>query len=748
MEILYYWIDSYNNITRQGFNFGGELLFEYEEIKKKLIIKENYDYIKDFFCYDVDSNSNSISNISAVVGRNGSGKTTFLNALKGLIVDGGIIAREDEGEETDIFQRIFIYKNDGKIYVIFHNELILKNEDGKYNIEFNCSKDFDIQFIGYSKNENVNVYKNKYKRVKGTEILGNTACIYFSNLFDSNFFYYTTMKDRQYFDISTRGMLYQTDKWYDEQSKTIDLQNSNHFNYKDERFGVGTLKNYYLNEMKSKFKFLRNRKLKQKIPFSIPESISLNLDYLMYREEHFDLMDINEQNFLRYEKDKNSLNKIERYTYEFIRKEAAKPSLNNVNQPISDRDLAKRTFLLRTADAFFDDIDRFIFLKNDKELVRDTINQIDNTQFEEKNIDELFEIYKNNIINALENKEDEANRNREFNVSNFIRLVDSYSNFVKYIDGFFNNQKFEFNRGNVFAWRKEGATSSVISEEICLPEIKLDDEGIELVNQFLDTYRSIFTASDFVKFIWRNISTGEDALLNMYSRFCDVKDEINSQFLLVISDEGEGYFHPEWQRKYINMLIEYLPLVFTQCESIQVVASSNSPFLIADLPKQNVMFLGQYEGEGQQSALSGRYKVVSGVDSNQTFAANIHGLLIDNFFLSSTIGEFADRKIKEIIKVIKSSEKEDIPQHKIESVRRNIDLIGEPIIKKRLQELFVKRFRYEDRNLNEDKIRQLLQEISRLKKIHDPNEIDDLDNLIEILKEKVHQLKKKADNND
>lgn len=196
------------------------------------------------------------------------------------------------------------------------------------------------------------------------------------------------------------------------------------------------------------------------------------------------------------------------------------------------------------------------------------------------------------------------------------------------------------------------------------------------------------------------------------------------------------------------MLIQYLPLIFSKCKSIQVVASSNSPFLIADLPKHNVMFLGPFEGDEQQSELTSRSKVVSGVDSNQTFAANIHGLLIDNFFLSSTIGEFADRRIKEIIKVIKNPENKDIPQYKIENIRRNIGLIGEPIIRKRLQELFVKRFRYEERNFNEDKIKQLLQEISRLKKIHDPNDVDDLDNLIDLLKDKVHKLMKKADNND
>jgi len=233
----------------------------------------------------------------------------------------------------------------------------------------------------------------------------------------------------------------------------------------------------------------------------------------------------------------------------------------------------------------------------------------------------------------------------------------------------------------------------------------------------------------------------------MYSRFHNIKDEINSNFLLIILDEGEGYFHPEWQRQYINMLIEYLPTTFSKCKSIQVVAASNSPFLVADLPKSNVIFLEQYM-DSQQSVLSGICKVINGIDSKQTFAANIHGLLIDNFFLTSTIGEFADKKIKEIIKYVRSPEVDNISHEAIEDIRRNISIIAEPIIRKRLEELFVNRFSYDEKESNKYKVEQMLQEISKLNNKGNQNEIDSYNNLIEILQEKIQQLKNKDDIDD
>ena len=63
--------------------------------------------------------------------------------------------------------------------------------------------------------------------------------------------------------------------------------------------------------------------------------------------------------------------------------------------------------------------------------------------------------------------------------------------------------------------------------------------------------------------------------------------------------------------------------------------STHSPFILSDLPKENVIFLK----DGKQI----------NPDITQTFGANIHTLLSNGFFMSDGLmGEFAKSKITEI----------------------------------------------------------------------------------------------------
>lgn len=103
-------------------------------------------------------------------------------------------------------------------------------------------------------------------------------------------------------------------------------------------------------------------------------------------------------------------------------------------------------------------------------------------------------------------------------------------------------------------------------------------------------------------------------------------------------DEVELYFHPEMQRVFIATLIDGLKqLAFRQLKSIQILLATHSPFILSDIPRANVLFLGK----------NGYPK---DIDDMYTFGANIHTMLRHSFFLEEgTMGKFAQDKIKDVI---------------------------------------------------------------------------------------------------
>ena len=82
MELLYVWIEDYNNIHHQGFNFSPKHRFHFEPNEKEGPVTGgtlthddiNPTYPDNFF-------GEHISNITAIVGKNGSGKSSLLLKL-------------------------------------------------------------------------------------------------------------------------------------------------------------------------------------------------------------------------------------------------------------------------------------------------------------------------------------------------------------------------------------------------------------------------------------------------------------------------------------------------------------------------------------------------------------------------------------------------------------------------------------------------------------------------------------------
>lgn len=213
-----------------------------------------------------------------------------------------------------------------------------------------------------------------------------------------------------------------------------------------------------------------------------------------------------------------------------------------------------------------------------------------------------------------------------------------------------------------------------------------------LTYDFVQVYRRSYRAFPYLDFEWP-LSSGEQAFLNVFSRLYSRNDgevfgsnvKLTKRVLLLI-DEGELYFHPEWQRRFIDTLIRFLSVVYGPDRKIQILLTSHSPFILSDLPNYSATFLQR----------SGKWtNVIDGHTAGfSTLSANIHDLLANGFFLTVNIGEFALQKLNDAItrlNALQSGENTTNSftnrKEEIDYLRSIIRLVGEPIIAGRMLEL-------------------------------------------------------------
>lgn len=167
----------------------------------------------------------------------------------------------------------------------------------------------------------------------------------------------------------------------------------------------------------------------------------------------------------------------------------------------------------------------------------------------------------------------------------------------------------------------------------------------------------------------------------------------------LILDEVEICFHPEYQRMFIDKLIRTIQRLYlnTHC-SFNIIIATHSPFILSDIPKSNILYL--QEGDS-----------ISKSEFKDPFGANINDILHQSFFLQNGfIGEFAKRKINALLVFLTTDKKSDwTPQ----SAQKTIDSIGEPIVKNQLQFLYNKKFK-ETEGI-EEAIERLEKELNLLK---------------------------------
>lgn len=202
-------------------------------------------------------------------------------------------------------------------------------------------------------------------------------------------------------------------------------------------------------------------------------------------------------------------------------------------------------------------------------------------------------------------------------------LVVGYEEIQKILE----NCRINFIDEKIFNLLKENEGNFIKIEEL---EKLFGNEYLELFfNKMIDELRFDFMAKN--DSTQGSLSHGEKTIYSFYVNLINY----NKQEFIFVLDEPDNTLHPNWQKNFINKMIEIIERLE---KKVHFIITSHSPFILSDLPKQNVIFLEK----GKQ--------VYPFEDGKQTFGANIHTLLSHGFFMKDGLmGEFAKEKIQSII---------------------------------------------------------------------------------------------------
>jgi predicted ATPase len=199
------------------------------------------------------------------------------------------------------------------------------------------------------------------------------------------------------------------------------------------------------------------------------------------------------------------------------------------------------------------------------------------------------------------------------------------------------------------------------------------EEYSVLLNEFEDMKEILSRFPSFILDMYDNeisffgLSHGERSVLLSNALIFEAAMNSSEQDILICLDEPDLSLHPEWQKKYINEIVNMFSKVD---KNFHFLITSHSPFILSDIPKENVIFLE----DGKQV-----------YPNIETFGANIHTLLSHGFFMKDGLmGEFAKEKINTAITYLNQKQ---LSEEEIEYCENIISIIGEPILKRQLQKM-------------------------------------------------------------
>lgn len=168
----------------------------------------------------------------------------------------------------------------------------------------------------------------------------------------------------------------------------------------------------------------------------------------------------------------------------------------------------------------------------------------------------------------------------------------------------------------------------------------------------------------------------------------------------LVLDEVELYSHPEYQRTFIADLLDRLSWldITYPIESVNILLVTHSPFILSDIPKNNILYLKNGKTEKETGAFV------------NPLGANVNDILHQSFFLENGfMGKHIQDKIESLVDFLKSQQYEN-KEWNLGKAEKFISLLGDEVVVKQLRVLLARKRRQDKTSYRS----WLLDELERL----------------------------------
>lgn len=592
-----------------------------------LNVTEKENYIEEFY-------GKNIINLNLIIGKNGSGKTSLINKIL-------------EYSESITNRIIKVCKIGLKYEIEFDKIYEIKDIKCKCNNNSINPHDFKLKPIRFIKELN-GLYLSSRKR----EIDKKYANIFFTNQFSQSARDETIYTSRivQGINIGIRNLLKNPDKMFEgarDADSVVNVYDS--FYYSNI---ISYLNNYFYRKKRN----IEDITEMENINFEVPEIFAL-ID-----TDVSDLSIVFQKTYLRiFEKRKLGLLKI-----------------------IQDKMLGENKAMNQIDCCIIAFVDSLLLtIKNNEESIEETTTEklLENVilwligiQFgnDIKYYNEKLIVLKNNYLKCNYNK----------NKKKLNKKIDSFIEMIKTLENI-KDIMYDNNIKNI---------KVLIPIKYYGEELKkfLDLSSKCIINQQVYFNYGFYT-NELKKIRY---SSGQEQILSMfsfiyygYNKLLIGSNKQNIDTIFLVMDEPDTYMHPEWKRVFFSCLFKFVEQIF-QGINIQLIVTTNSPILAGDIPRKDIIMLEDMEVTGD-----GKTKIKIKDSKEETFGRNLLSLFKDVFFMDSTMGEFSVNKINDILEKIEEFKNIIDKEEKIEkekSIQSQIDIIAEPLIKRKVQGMFDK----------------------------------------------------------